>query len=476
MREAYTSNDDPDFFRGRWLNDDDPRNPSPDFTNEWQRDNDPIADTGSPYIPVIDAISPLGTPEPQAINQTNSTINFPESRRLIDRTSPINVLWQDSPIFELPRQRVLSLASLQHVYFHNERPYQIGNSWGSDGTKNSSKWFDRYFFSGLSRSDDADIIALDLGFPNPTLVAYKEINQAVFSSWQQGSTSDISVAQKPAERLMVSNRFNLNSTSVAAWKAVLGSVRLNQWNYIDYEESDTSDLSDLGVSKTSRGATFTRFPHSLNETYKSAAAPLTSFGNPVAPSAFYRHGARRFDSTDIESLAKEIVRQLKLKRTPFVSMEDFLSVEEGKQTSLLENVIKIVLAPTEASRNESPNTSPYIKTSNSGRQQWFHKWETLGERDPSEVAIEIDHFSPGFLTQADIMTAIGPMLSPRSDTFKIRARGESLGTQGETVGVATIEATIQRMPEPVDSANDPAVATNRQFKLLSVHWLAENEI
>jgi hypothetical protein len=482
MREAYISNNDRKFFRGRWLHDDDPRNPSPDFTNEWQKDNDPIADTGSPYIPVIDAISPLGTPEPQAINQQNSAINFITFRRLLDRSSPsFNKLWQDAPLFELPRERVLSLASLQHIYIHNERPFQVGNSWAADGKKNELEWFDRYYFSGISRGDVAADYDQKRGLPNPGLITYKLENTGTsISDWQTENADNEGASRKPAENLMVANRFNLNSTSVAAWKSILGSLRLDSWSYLDYPEDDTSDLSSLTTRTESREGTFARFSNSLQETYEAPASPPTWYYNGntenVAPSAFYRHGARRFDSTDIECLAKEIVRQLKLKRTPFVSMKDFLSVEEGKQTSLLENVIKIVLAPTAASRIESPNTSPYIKTSNSGRQQWFHKWETLGERDPNEVAIEIDHFSPGFLTQADIMTAIGPMLSPRSDTFKIRARGESLGTQGETVGVATIEATIQRMPEPVDPANDPAVATNRQFKLLSINWLAENEI
>ena len=483
-RGPHLSADDQDFFRGRWLRHTDPRNPSPFFGIDWYKNLDPQLDSGSPYIPVIDGISILGDPTPESLNQTNSAINFITFRRLLDRSSPsksFNKLWQDAPLFELPRERVLSLASLQHIYIHNERPFQVGNSWAADGKKNELEWFDRYYFSGISRGDVAADYDQKRGLPNPGLITYKLKNPGTsISDWQTENADNEGASRKPAENLMVANRFNLNSTSVAAWKSMLGSLQLDSWSYLDYPEDDTSDLSSLTTRTESREGTFARFSNSLQETYEAPASPPTLYYNKktenVAPSAFYRHGARRFDSTDIECLAKEIVRQLKLKRMPFVSMKDFLSVEEGKQTSLLENVIKIVLAPTVASRSESLNTSPHIKTSTSGRQQWFHKWETLGERDPSEVAIDIDHFSPGFLTQADIMTAIGPMLSPRSDTFKIRARGESLGTRGETVGVATIEATIQRMPEPVDPANDPAAATNRQFKLLSVHWLAENEI
>lgn len=74
------------------------------------------------------------------------------------------------------------------------------------------------------------------------------------------------------------------------------------------------------------------------------------------------------------------------------------------------------------------------------------------------------------------MTAIGPMVSTRSDTFKVRARGESISLQGEVEGAATIEATFQRTPEPVDPTVDPADATDRQFRLLAIRWLEEDEI
>ena len=154
LREPHHSDDDLEYYRGLWLYDDNPRNPSPVFTTDWHLTNDDTLPAGSPYIPVKNGYSPIPTPEPQVINQIQSNINFPALRRLIDRSSPhFNKLWQDAPLFELPRERPLSLASLQHLYFHNERPFKVGNSWGDQGAINTLSWFDRYYFSGLSRID-----------------------------------------------------------------------------------------------------------------------------------------------------------------------------------------------------------------------------------------------------------------------------------------------------------------------------------
>ncbi|HKK18914.1 MAG TPA: hypothetical protein VJ952_09575, partial [Opitutales bacterium] len=270
--------------------------------------------------------------------------------------------------------------------------------------------------------------------------------------------------------LMVRNRFNLNSTSVAAWKSVLGSLRLNNFNYLDYPEDDTSDLSTLTVSNANRKGTFARFSHSLEETYEAPETPafvgIGAGSEPVAPSAFYRHGARRLDSEQLEKFAEEIVRLLQARGQPFNSMEEFLSVQD-------------VGLPTES--DESLMEEAIRKTFGTGlneHQEWYHKWETSGtpKEESGETPIEIDHFSPGFLTQADVMTAIGPMLSPRSDTFKIRARGRSISELGLTESVATIEATVQRIPEPVDPTANPTGPTNRQFRVLAVRWLSENEI
>ena len=463
LRGPHFSSVDSEFYRGRWLNDTDPRNPSPSLNPDWYLDYDPDANTGSMYVPVKDGVSPLPLPLPSEINETTYNINTQVFRRITDRSSGAyfhyNKLWQDTPLFELPRERVLSLASLQHLYFHNERPFQVGNSWGSEGVTNTSEWFDHYYFSGISRSDTADDFKADAGAPNPVLVNYDlEDGSNELFSWQSENPADATAARQPAAHFMITNQFNINSTSVAAWKAALGSLRIRDYYYLDYPEEDTSDLSTLSVSNASKERMFARFSHSLVETYEATETPAFDNTEPVAPSAFYRHGARRLTEEQLTDLAKSVVDQIIDRGHPFESMEAFLSTNTLNEKSLMEQAIETVMAP-------------------SGRQEWYHDWELEGDKSAlDETPIEIDHFSPGFLTQADIMTAIGPMLAPRSDTFKIRTRAQSYSPTGELAGSVALEAIVQRTPQPVDSAADILSSTNRRFRLLSLRWLSNDEI
>lgn len=462
LREPHHSDDDIEYPRGLWLYDHDPRSPIPQIRDDWQLSNDRDFDTGSPFASVINGLQAVITAQLEVVSEFQNTIDSDRSERLFDRTQgshdAYNKLWQDAPLFELPRERILALASLQHIYIHNERPLKVGNSWGDERITNTSAWFDRYYFSGLSRSDDINEFESGVGPTNPALTYYDEAGfLANFVTWQNESSNDVDTSKELAKTLMVANRFNINSTSVTAWKAVLASLRLNDFEYLDYPEDDTSDLDALTISNDSRGGTFARFSHSLKETYEAPQTPLLDGVNPVAPSAFYRHGARRFDKNEFESLAQAIVDRIKLRGTPFVSMESFLSADTGQDQSLIEQAIATVFAP-------------------SGKQQWDHQWETEGIRGPAADTINIDHFSPGFLTQADIMTAIGPMLAPRSDTFKIRARGESFSSQGIAIGSATIEATLQRIPQAVGSTVAINQSTERKLKLISLRWLSDDEL
>jgi hypothetical protein len=462
LRGPHLANDDPEYYRGRWLYDHDPRNGAPTFYEDWHLNNDRTAKTGSAYYPAVDGLQPLATPSPQALHQKfgndPNTIDSDRSERLLDRSSGthpghnyLDRLWQDAPLFEIPRQRVRSLAALQHIYFHNERPYQVGNSWGAEGQVNTSAWFDRYYFSGFSRFDPLRGFDSSTHLPNPCLQGYGSTDPITVAGWQAATASDQTAALQPANHLLVRNRFNLNSTSVAAWQAVLGSVRLQQWPYVDYPENDSASVDTIGTARANRGFTFTRFPHSLQETYKAPATPTFDGFAPVAPSAFYRHGARRLSHKQLHSLASEIVSLLKDRGQPFTSMEAFLSAESSGK-SLLEQAIANTFAPE-------------------GRQVWHHDWELNGDANALlGPGSEVDHFSPGFLTQADVLTAIGPMLATRSDTFKIRVASRSFTKLGHEHGRAALEATVQRVPEFVHSEASQQ-RLGRRFKLLSLRWI-----
>ena len=85
---------------------------------------------------------------------------------------------------------------------------------------------------------------------------------------------------------------------------------------------------------------------------------------------------------------------------------------------------------------------------------------TVDYANPAALASSTIAGAPQWLTQADVLEAIGPQLSARSDTFTIRAYGESVNpVTGLATGRAWLEATVQRGTGFVDSSEDAALPT-----------------
>jgi hypothetical protein len=61
--------------------------------------------------------------------------------------------------------------------------------------------------------------------------------------------------------------------------------------------------------------------------------------------------------------------------------------------------------------------------------------------------------APGSMLQSDILSAIGPALTARSDTFVIRVYAEA-ERNGEIAG-GWMEAVVQRLPEFCDPSQPP---------------------
>ncbi len=65
----------------------------------------------------------------------------------------------------------------------------------------------------------------------------------------------------------------------------------------------------------------------------------------------------------------------------------------------------------------------------------------------------MDHFFwrrprlPGYLTQADVLKRIGNQITPRDDTFTIRAYGEAQDEAGQVTARAWCEAEVREIFE-----------------------------
>jgi len=109
--------------------------------------------------------------------------------------------------------------------------------------------------------------------------------------------------------------------------------------------------------------------------------------------------------------------------------------------------------------------------------------------------------APGYLTQADLLTRLGPCLATRSDTFRVRAYGEAIHpVDGVVEAKAWCEAIFQRVPEadvdegdyngeifPIgkglksssgatSEGNDDWTGLHRDFRLVHFRWLSADEI
>ena len=83
-----------------------------------------------------------------------------------------------------------------------------------------------------------------------------------------------------------------------------------------------------------------------------------------------------------------------------------------------------------------------------------------------------------YLMQGDLLANLGSAMSPRSDTFIIRAFGESTDPiTGEVNSTARCEAVVQRIAEPGDPNDDLIVPNSagfgRKFTIVSFKWIDE---
>jgi hypothetical protein len=456
-----------------------------DGDRKWLRQYDPHdvvfpASVWTGFDPLLDFNPPL---DPSVYTTSNPDTALPGSLlyRIQGSGTTARSSYNDSPLFGLPRLPPLSMGELQHLTVSGSRAYFIGNSWG--GAANAV--FDRFFFSGLPASGSANVPNLSSGQPLPNW------NTRVLDG------ADVATLQGAAalssRYLLQAGGFNVNSTSAAAWRAVLSGVRFA--DAFPTAEIETSNNDVLGTQKTVgaiieekfdadsslgtgvMGPVFLRFSQSAQETFfwkpvTSAATDSRQFSthafrlgvrgsndqtaatSPVDASIT----AQRLTTDQIESLATEIVRLLKIRAAasgPFRTLEEFLSPQAGANTpSLLEAAIDAAgLNPDEIKPLENV---------------------------PLSGGVYGAGLSSLTLTQADILTALAPYLRARSDTFMIRTYGETLNpVTAEVTGKAWLEATVQRFPETVESGDDiekPAGAFGRRFKIISFRWLSPSDI
>lgn len=384
--------------------------------------------------------------------------------------------------FELPDAPLTNIAGLQHCQtgsngwdasyaignslphpmvsldrVHNQQPSTSGNYtttyYDMSYLANHGLW-DQYYFSGaLLNEQSGDMMGSlesmmsDLRDQNtPSPLANQRLVYSPFSFQIDSGVLDEEMTNYRwlARHLMLNGPANINSTRVEAWKAWLSCLKGTDLDLV--ERTGAMSLASGEGTPLSR-------------------ASVTGGGNGE-----HWRGHVRLSDTNIETLANNIVLEVR-KRGPFLSVADFIN------------------------RRLSPD-----ETGEMGALQ------AALERSNLDTGRDAEKGIPGTIRQGDILASIGSTISARSDTFVIRAYGESSSQNGTDKGIARVwcEAVVQRTPELLQDSgkllkvrnqdypgSDPAGTDafidndavseiskrlGRHYKVVSFRWMNPSEI
>ena len=313
---------------------------------------------------------------------------------------------------------------------------------------NQSLW-DRYYLSSGSAADKSRFLEDPAKNPLP--------NGRMRLAPRAGSPATVDQLtdfHQAASCLMVDGAFNVNSTRVEAWQALLGSTRLTGYagggNVAFPRVLDAPDGAWHNGEATDRGAVWA--------------------------------GHRELTRDEIRQLAVAITQEVKL-RGPFLSLADFVNRrlaedETGRMGALQAAIEKAGL--------NSSMTDAYPLNNQSPLPDYTHP-DHIPDATRMEQTLKPASKAwgaPCWLTQADVLQTLGPVLTARSDTFVIRAYGDAVDATGEVTARAWCEAVLQRTPEPLDpdaSGLNPRLAGaagdfGRRFVITSFRWLSPGEI
>jgi hypothetical protein len=285
------------------------------------------------------------------------------------------------------------------------------------------------------------------------------------------STSPVSnAADLTASFLMMDGMFNVNSTSVAAWKSFLSGLKKAK-----VPSNPSPDLLSQAKMIEAEGTAVAALLEAAGEEIDDA-----SLGDPTDAEQW--RGFRSLSDKQIEELAKAIVKQVRL-RGPFLSIADFVNRRPGSDKVLaVSGALQSALDDTDVSINEAYRQgSRALSLSNVPSGFPFPE----AEAGPRAIG------APGYVKQGDLLTTLGPMINVRGDTFVIRGYGEARegnGASSKVTARAWCEVTVQRVPDYVDPANNSydapdAVNANvanktfgRRFNIVSFRYLDPREV
>jgi hypothetical protein len=271
---------------------------------------------------------------------------------------------------------------------------------------------------------------------------------------------------KIAQYLMTQAPFNVNSTNVQAWKAVLSSLAKTNITY--YDTAKGSERSELvgGIPLVGQN-----FPSGKSTDER---ADLATVDGRTA----HWNGYRKLSDVQIEALAGKIVEQVRL-RGPFLSFSEFVNRRIGTNSQLTRmGALEAAIENSGLNAGMFANQVNIRATDVTDENNFDYKTPEVLTGNPAEGA-------PSWVMQGDVMKVLEPGGTVRPDTFVIRVVGQARDSAGVTAQ-AYAEAVVQRYPEFVDLTDSPDKEYSnlnslnqkfgRKFRIVAFRWLQRDEI
>ncbi len=354
---------------------------------------------------------------------------------------------------------------------------------------NAAMW-DSYMVSGIPAADlgwnEANLPwTLSSSWPNARIVP---LGSKLLPT---GISPAIPTAYYASASTGVAGAFNVNSTSVRAWIALLSSAR--------------NLRVPTALAGTDTSPSGTPFPRNLRPQQGKVQGTVS---NPSFNKEVWG-GYRSLTDVEIETLATQIVAEVR-RRGPFLSLSDFVSrrlepVDPATAAYTHPGNLGTLQAAIESAELNSPFGAP-ISSASGAYEGDFNRIQRSSVADYADgednlrlrprAEARVAHRAagaPGYLLQSDILQQLAPALTARSDTFTVRFYGQATDSSG-TRSFAEVwgEAIVQRMPDPVMRENDSAAAAlnpdqptvgsarkvdlGRRFRVVGFRWLGRNEI
>ena len=275
-----------------------------------------------------------------------------------------------------------------------------------------------------------------------------------------------------ASRLQVEGMFNVNSTSVTAWRALLGHARNQRVPYV----RETATTWDTGLSNETNYA-FTRFSIAGDA---KAGTPSTSGSFPEANEFA---GYRTVDDKFLDALAEKVVDQIR-KRGPFLSLAEFVNRQLSSGDLALAGTIQAAL--NEVAKSPATNIFAKMEALSTTAVSVPERAADAEYKFPAAAVGKSAYGMPGWTRQADILRPLFPILSARDDSFTVRGYGDARDAAGKIIARAVCEGVVRRSRDfvnpidPADSFKEPVRADNkyfgRRYQIISFRWLAPDEV